>query len=320
MKTKITTYSDLSTLDNETLDRVIQHEREAFGYKGYGEYSFCSNADCRRILSIDEVYGVSDTNSKFKPIEDLEKDGCETPDCPDCKSPSILIFNPEIYRPYLSALYRDAYGSLLEDEEGYVRGTCVFQEMALKEFFENNMNYKESMEWDEFRLRASEILDIDFDEKSPVISTNRVSVSRPYRAGGGFMDLARSTLNIKPENDDSPAFASVRFDGNVLPVLEGIGFKQIHADDFGTVAIGIEKLGEARAAYNLAPDEFMHQFGSRIKKSVLQSRKDRTETVGPKYYKGACTYLIDFQECILKALNQGVETFERKWIYQPRAT
>ncbi len=287
MKTKIETYEDMSSLDNDTLDRIINHEREAFGYRGYGEYSFCSNSDCRRILSIDEIYGTSDTKKGYKALEELEKDGCNTPDCPDCESPTILIFNPEIYRPYLSALYRDAYGSLLEDEEGYVRGTCVIQKMTLKDFFANNMNYKESMEWDEFRERASRMLNIDFDDDSSVISTNRVSVARPFRSGGAFMDIARATMNIKPENDDYPAFASVRFDGNVLPVLEGVGYKQVHPDEFGTVAIGIERLGDLRAAYNLPPDEFMRQFGSKIKQSVVRSRKDKREVTGPKYYRGA---------------------------------
>ena len=72
METSITAHENLGLLDSDTLNRIIYHERETYGYEDYGEYLFCKNAECRRVLSIDEVYQVADTSKQYIPIEILE--------------------------------------------------------------------------------------------------------------------------------------------------------------------------------------------------------------------------------------------------------
>jgi len=302
MTPKIETYPDLSNLDNKTINSIIAHEREAFGYKGYGEYLFCSNAECRRIQSIDEVYGTSDNRDKYVPLEELEANASGFPCCPDCKSPTLLVFDTETFKPYLASIYRNAYGSLLRDEMDVVRGTCVFQNMTLSEFFVENMDYKESFDWDEFRSRTGEILKMDASSDTPLVSTNRVSIARPFREGKTFHDICLSTLNLRPNNDNLPAIASVRFDGNVLPALKAIGYKELVRDEFGTVAIGIPHLGQAREAFNRPSTEFYSKFGGAMKEISVDAATQESQTYKAKYYKGMK---------LLDALQVSIENWNR---------
>jgi|GEM_PF-3486171 len=312
MKTKITSYEDLSVLDDRTLDSIIAHEREAFGYKGYGEYAFCTNPGCRRIQSIDEVYGTSDTNKGYVPLEELEKDGCKLPDCPDCKSPSLLVFDPKYLKPHLAKLYRDAYGALLTDEGGAVRGTCIAQATNLRGYFED-MNYREGFDWEQFRSKTEEVLGIKAKPDTETIATNRVAINRPFRDGGTFLKLgAAAALHMKPDYNDLPAFACVRFDGSVLPLLEAIGYKQLVEDQHGTVAIGIEKFGEIKKAFNLPIQEFGQKYSSEITKNTIKARAKVQLEAGPKYYRGV-SLLDDLQEKARKP-QQKFETYDQEEI------
>ena len=311
MSTKIEAYPDLSVLDNQTLDKIIDHEREAFGYRGYGEYAFCSNPACRRILSIDEVFGVRDTNRDYRPLEELEAGMCGLPDCPDCQSKTLRVFENDSVRPYLASLYRKAYGSLLFDEAGKVRGACVFQNMGLREFFTNNMDYKESFDWETFRRRCEEILEIDTSDDAPVVSTNRISIARPYRGGGTFHAMTKTTLNLKPENYDLPAFAAVRLDGNILPILRAVVLViyvivrgEIVEDEFGTVAIGLKKLWDGGEKFQGSFEDFAVSLGGNIRDTMIDLVRRKKSTEKPKYYKGM-TLLDDLQHA---AETKGVQT------------
>ena len=104
-----------------------------------------------------------------------------------------------------------------------------------REFFYKNLNYKDSIPFEKFRERASDVLGMDFEDDRSVIATNRISIERPFRKSEGqstFFQMCRSTLNLKPENDDLPAFASVRNDGTVLAVLQATGYEQIYEDAY----------------------------------------------------------------------------------------
>ena len=285
MNTRIQPYSDLSALDNETFDKIIRHEREVFGYRGYGEYLFCSDPECRRILSVDEVFGVSDDPKSYKPLEELEA-GLENPICcPDCNSSTLPIFDKDAFRPYLAGLYRNAYGSLLLDEEDNVRGTCVFQDMTFERFFRDNMDYKETFDWKAFRARASEILGIELNSESPVVSANRIAIERPYRGEGLFNEMCASTLNLRPENDELPGFSSVRYDGRVLPILEAIGFRRIMDDEYGTLGIGMPRLRQARDAANMPMEAFREKFRSPIRRIYTDVVRKARQHSAPKHYR-----------------------------------
>lgn len=308
MTTEINQYKDMSQLSGRELDAVITQERESFGYRPYGEYSFCSSEECRRIVSIDEAFGVSDTNEGYKPLEELENGDCTAPDCPDCGSPTIVIFNPQIYRPLLKeVIYPTSYGSVLTDETGAVRGNCVFQNTNARDFFES-ANYKERMQFEDFRRRASEVLGIDIQDDTDVVSTNRISALRQFRKRGGestFMQLGRSTFNLRPDNDEKPGFASVSPRGNVLPVLHAMGYEPILEDDAGTLLIGVRRLGTPRDAFNLPADEFRRKLGPAVDSITKKMRIDNTAPPEIKYYKGA-TIVGAMQEAYEKA-NPGVE-------------
>jgi hypothetical protein len=295
METRFEGYLDLSQLGNQTLDKIIDHEREVFGYRGYGEYAFCTDPTCRRIQSIDEIYGVSDTKKNFKSLKELEANGCIVPDCPDCGSPSQLIFDPDVFRPYLVSLYRNGYGAVLFDENDDVQGTCVAQKTTLEKYFYGIMDYKESMNWNDFRLQLEKILKLEVAPDMEVISTNRVSVSRPFRKKGMFNKLSSFASNQRPEYDSLPAFASVRYDGNILPILQGVGYKEVTSDPYGTVAVAIKEYGILRNALNLDPSDFMRQYLPNIRNATVQARSHKSEIPQIKYYKGV-SVLNELQE------------------------
>jgi len=94
----IQSYESMNELNDDTLRQLVEKEREWFGYEGFGEYAVCSNQECRRVLSVDEIYGVADTDQKYIPLKELEKDGPKLPDCPDCTSPTELLIQPELLR------------------------------------------------------------------------------------------------------------------------------------------------------------------------------------------------------------------------------
>lgn len=285
MNTRIQPYPDLSVLDNGTLGKIIRHEQEVFGYRGYGEYLFCSDPKCRRILSIDEVFGVSDDSSSYRPLEELEAGLKEPICCPDCNSKTLPVFDQDAFKPYLAGLYRNAYGSLLFDESDNVRGTCVFQDMTFERFFRDNMDYKETFDWESFRARASEVLGMELNSDSPVVSANRIAIERPYRGEGLFNQMCASTLNLKPENDELPGFSSVRYDGRVLPILEAIGFQRIMDDKYGTLGIGMPRLAQAREAANMPMDEFRKKFRSPIRRIYMDVVRKARQHNAPKHYQ-----------------------------------
>ena len=282
MSAKITIYEDLSQLDRDTLDRVIDHQREAYGYNGYGKYAFCTNPECRRVQSIDEIYGVRDTSSAFRPLEELEKNGCNVPDCPDCKSPCQLIFDPDVYRLHLASLCRNAYGAILSDETEAVRGISVMRPTTLREYFE-----KQGMDWNALRAKTAEVLDMGVSESMPVISVDRMSVSRPFREGGTLIKLGGAALNARPENDGWPSLTSLRYDDQTLPILEAVGYREIAADQYGTATMGIRGIGALRAAFNLGPEALTKTFGSKIMAATVGARTKSRQFSGVRHDKGS---------------------------------
>ena len=293
-KFDIVAYKDMSAMDDHTLTSLVNHEREAYGYEGFGEYLFCSSSDCRRMQSVDEVYNVRDTDEDFVPLKELEKDGAKKPDCPECNSPSILVFDPEHFKPYLASLFRGAYGALLIDQDGEVQGSTFALPDKLHSFFKENMDYKESFDWETYRSRVSEALDIDANKDTDIISWNRVSIGHNFRGGGTFSKLVGKALDSRPEFDKLPAMGATRFDSALYPILNPIGFKNITTDEFGTVGVGIDQVGKFRKALNLPPEEFKRQFGAK-KKEVLEWQKQlKKPKKEPKFYKGA-EILDEFQ-------------------------
>lgn len=295
MKTTVKAFQNMSEVSHATLKSAIRHEREAFGYGGhggYGEHRICKDSDCRRVLSIDDVYpGASDTRKGYKPLAELEADGPKECDCPDCGSPTILIFDPKIIKPHLVALYRDAFGTILEDENGEVRGSCVIQQTSLRESFDN-INYREGFKWEEFRDRTSEVLGVDAQDDLPVLNADRVSIERPFRDGGTLFELCGG-LNeiIGPEFDETPVFSCTRYDGKILPILQGsAGYKQIVEDKYGTVIIGTKRFGDLRRAFTMPLDQFAQNFGMGIMEAHQTIRDKINPHPGPKYYPGIALF------------------------------
>ncbi len=284
MELEITAHRDMSEVDDATLDSIVDHEREVLGGEDYGEYRFCSNPDCRRMLSLEEVY---DTNGKaYRPLTELEDGGSGECECPDCSSPTLHLFDKRVIKPILYAdMYRGAYGSVLKDKAGTVKGTCIIQATSLRDCFDN-LNYRETLEWEQFRERASEILDMNAEEDSPVINTNRVGINKPYREGGMFLKLGTACgSNMTVAHDELPTFSSVKFGGNVLPLLEGMGHKQIIEDGYDTVVIGMKRFGDLKRAFGLPLQQLSQEFGPQIARSSKAAKEHEAKTRKLKHYR-----------------------------------
>lgn len=284
---KIIAYKDMSAIDNDALKSLVEHEREVYGYEGFGEYLFCSNPDCRRMQSIDEVYGVEDSNESYIPLKELEKEGIKTPDCPECHSPSILLFDPEHFIPYLLSLFRGAYGALLINQDEEVKGSTFAYRGKLKPIFEDNMNYRESFDWEEYRRLISGVLKINVNEETDVICWNRVSIGHDFRGGKTFAKLVGTALNSHPEFDELPGVGVTRFDSALYPILNPIGFKDIKEDPYGSVAVVIEKIGTFREALNLSSEAFKKQLGSKRKEVLNWQRQFKKSIKEPIFYKNS---------------------------------
>ncbi len=297
MKTKITSYPNMSSVDDTTLNSIVGHEREVFGGEEYGEYLFCTNVACRRIQSIEEVYGLSGAKEGYVPLEELEKDGPKMPDCPDCSSATLMMFDPRAIKPIYAKLYRNAYGAIMRDETEAVRGTCIIKATNLRDCFDN-INERESYDWDEFREKIMHILGIEAEEDTPVINTNRVGINRPYRDGAAFLRLGTACgSNMTAEHDKLPTFSCVKFGGKALPLLEGIGHEQIVEDEYDAVIIGMKRFGDLKRAFGLHPMRLGKEFGPQIMAASMTANQRQVAEPKPKYYQGS-TLLDEIQKAI----------------------
>lgn len=254
---------DLSTLDEATIRKLIDHDREVFGYQGFGEYAACTEPACRRVLSIDEVFGVADTPERYVPLEELEADGMVTPPCPDCAAPTFTIFHPNAFIPYFQELFKNAYGALLLDKNGNIQGWAAAYKAPLKHSFED-LNYKQTFQWETYLSTIRSKFGDDINELSEVIALSRISIRRDYRGSGYFAPLLQSTLNQHPEHDELPFIAVTRYDSRFWPLAHSMGAHDIVTDPTGTVAIALPVTSIIRHATCLSPNDFSNQHGKAL--------------------------------------------------------
>jgi len=284
MKTEIITYSDMSEVDDTMLDSIIEHEERTLGKEEYREGIFCSNRECRRV-------------------EPAQNEG-EPCSCPDCGSPMLAIFDQRVIKPILYAdLYRNAYGSVLRDEAGVIRGTCVIQATYLRSCF-HNMNFLGGYDWEKFRERVEDVMGIEAEEDTAAICANRLCIDREYRKGGMFMKLGSSCGDImKPEHNEWPSFSSVKHGGTALPVLEGVGHQLLLEDRHDAVIVGLKRFGDFRRAFDMEQKEFETEYGGQITKAAVADRM-RQANKGARYYRGVAL-LDEIQEAVENLYSKG---------------
>lgn len=306
---KIVPVEDMGALGEDALNRIVSHEREAYGYEGFGEYLFCTDRECRRIQSVDEVYGVKDTEEGYVPLKELEKGGPDKRCCPECGSDTLLVFDPLYFRDYLKGLFQGAYGAVIMDGKEDVQGSTFAKPDKLLPFFRASMDYKETFSWETFRKQVQDVLSIEAREDTDMLIWNRVSIARPFRGGENFNRLVGTAFNIHPEYDDWPSMGATRFDSALYPILKPAGFKNVDTDPLGTVSVGIDKIGKFREALNLPFENFKQKFATARAEVMEWQRTLPKQEKKPKFYKGAAI-LDHFQSIAEKNKQTQIEGYE----------
>ena len=265
----IVPFEDMNQLDDEGLRELAEKEREWFGYEGFGEYAVCSDPECRRVLSIDEVYGTKDTNEQFVSLKELEKDGPKLPDCSDCHNPTEILMQPELFIKYLRwAFQKKTFGALLK-VNGKIEGEALFAVGRLQDLFNENLNYQFAYNYEEFMRNISDLAGRELTGDEEFVCGTRLGVSRPYRGLGNFAEMNRKALELHPKYDDLPKIGGTRIDSALFPLTRAIGYEPILPDGKGGVSLYLDKTSKFREALSLQPDEFKRVFGPALEKHRL---------------------------------------------------
>ena len=291
MKTTITTYEDMSQLPPNTIRQIAASEQRAYSLMPYGEGFICSKEGCGRVLSADETLGITDTRNGYRPFDQvMEEMGGVTPNCPDCESPTVEIFKPEIFAAFLVEMYRDHIrGAVLTDEEDKVRGTCIVQATDFRTAFDE-INYKEKLDYTKIMEQARQTLQTNLQDNTSVILAKRVHVERPYRRyddGSAFRHLVRDTFNLLTGDDKRICLSSVSNRGTILAPFLAMGYKVVEEDPDGMCVVAARHFSTVRDAFHLSDDEFQKKFGPRIAEINRNERIHHSEPSKPLYCKGA---------------------------------
>ncbi len=263
---EIMQYPDMSQLPDDKLHELAKQEREWFGYKGFGEYAVCTNPECRRVLSVDEVYGVKDTLQEYVPLEELERTREVDLRCPDCEAKAEFMLHPELMARYLKLYFsQKVYGALLL-KEGKIEGSSVSFVAPLRDGVESNINYRGTYDVDGIVREIAQRIEMTIEEAASheTLFWNRMALSRKVRGGQNFANLAAAVLNQHPEYDDLIAVGETRRDSNLYPLIHAFGYEDLQYDPYGGVAILLRKAGDLRRAVSMPRDEFRHEFGDRL--------------------------------------------------------
>jgi hypothetical protein len=288
---QIVQYADMGKLPDETLRELAKQEREWFGYRGFGEYAVCTNPECRRIQSIDEVYDVKDTAEEYVPLAELEKTRQVDLRCPDCDAKAELLLHPELMSRYLQAYFsQQVYGALLI-KDGEIEGSSVSFVAPLKVGVETNINYRGTYDVDGIIREIAERTGRTIEETSAqdTLFWNRMALSRKVRGGQNFANLAAAVLNQHPEYDELPAVGETRDDSNLYPLIHAFGYEDIQRDQYGGVAILLKRAGDLRRAVSMPREEFRREFGDGLaegKRIQAEFKKNHPSQNDKRYFRG----------------------------------
>lgn len=270
---QIVAYPNMSAMPEQTLQKLAAKEREWFGYgmegRGFGEYAICSDANCRRILSVEDVYPqIKEAPDQYIPLNELEKDGAKLPCCPDCNGKMELLLDPEFFPKYLRLYFsQKVYGALLMDGDE-VKGAVSAFKATFEDAFMGNVNYRQSYDLDEVLERVASLTGKTPDEirAQVVANCNRLGIDKDIRGQGHLAKLASTALNQHPENDEFPSLGDARIIGPVYPFAVASGYEPIAEDEYGNALFYAEKFAGFRDFFNLTTEEFLAKNGEKLKK------------------------------------------------------
>lgn len=280
---------DFGALEDGTIVSITDLERECFGYEGFGEYLVCSDPECRRLQSVDEVYDVDDSTEKYVPLSELEIKGPKIPACPCCEGETELLIPRAEMANYLKWYYQRAvFGALLLDSEGNVQGeTLAYHYTRLGDAFDD-MNYRKGYEADDYFAEMDELLARDA-RNAEVVVWNRIAISKLFRGFGNFNGLIKACLDQHPEYDDLPLIGDTKFGSNLWPLLRAIGFEDVLTDDKRGVAVMLGRYGTLREIAGLSQGEFKAKYGERLQHFRAEQKRimATAEYKKPVHFRGA---------------------------------
>ncbi|MBF0372990.1 MAG: hypothetical protein HQL39_06175, partial [Alphaproteobacteria bacterium] len=263
---ELNSYQDMSTLDADLLGKLADKEREWWGYQGFGEYAICSHPSCRAVLSIDEVYAVSQ-GEDYQPLTALERDGPRLPGCPECGGSTELLLPRALFIEYLRYYFsHGVYGTLLLDDERRIRGATVALRTSRRTALERIINYRNSYRVDSCLAAISRTLGDthESDGSEPVVCWSRVALGRDLRGRSHLHRIVSDLLALQPNNADLPLLGDTRFDTRLHPILKAIGFRDVATDAHGCVMITLKRQRTLTEAFALTPEEFKAQFDAEV--------------------------------------------------------
>jgi len=269
----IITYPDMSHMEEGLLNSLCGLEREVWGY--YGEYAVCSDINCRAIQNIPDAYDGVDDEERFVPLSELEKNGPNIPDCPECGGPSELIFPPKIMPTFLKHQFSGGvFGSLLVGQNREVQGCTIAKKGKLEELFDS-MNYRQSYNKEQYLASVAKCLNFDHEngKDKEFVSWNRLEIAHALRGQRHFFPLLKALLDQHPEYDSLPVIGDTRPKSKVYPFLKVIGYRDVMTDEHGWVAVALESYGRLREVASLSRSEFQRIFQNNLREEREKREK-----------------------------------------------
>jgi len=295
---QIVAYPNMADIPEETLQKLAAKEREWFGYgmegRGFGEYAICSDPECRRILSIEDVYPqIKKAPGQYIPLNELEADGAQLPCCPDCNGEMELLLDPNFFSEYLRLYFaQKAYGVLLMKNEKVLAAVSAFTapfEMA----FEDNINYRGGYDLDEVLENISNITGKTPDEirNQIVVCCNRIAIDHSMRGKKLIPELIHRTLGIHPDNDELPCIADLKRPGNLYGMFNAYGFHPIQEDEFRGSFVYAEQTSQIREGTGLSNEEFENRL-KQVANNIKRKQQKRIQNEGLKPFYGVGVPLL----------------------------
>jgi len=288
-RNKIISYPDMSQLDETLLRQLVDNEREYWGHTGYSEYVVCTNIECRRLQSIEDVYSQTG-----KTLAELEREGPTTPDCPSCGEVSEIFFEPEVFVTYTrNYLANNFFGAILIDQNERLRGHAVSKKGPRHELF-NELNYRQSFDSSICLLGISEVAaetTIDEQGLKEAIFMSRIGVDANLRGKGYYFALSKAMFDLYPEYDELPIISETRFDSELYPLFKAMGYHNLQTDQYDHIFMvhPNSQSNAKRDILSLSKDEFKARFGKKLKRFRSQREdciKKRDAAKKPKQYIG----------------------------------
>lgn len=290
---QIQVYPDMAEISDDKLQQLALKEREWFGYglegRGFGEYAICSNENCRRILSVEDVY--PNTSNSYISLEILEKDGINLPGCPDCNCSVEPLLDPKYFADYLKMYFaQKVYGALLMSGDE-IKGAITAYKAPFQTAFEGNINYRKGYDLEKTIDLIAKITQKTKDEirKMEICCCNRIGMDKDIRGQGHLAKLARAVLDQHPEFDELPSLGDAKITGPVYPLAVAAGYQPVSEDSYGNTLFYSDNFGKFRRFFSLTKEALIKEFGEKIKsiKSWQQERKKQDRNLSkPKSIKG----------------------------------